>query len=75
MTTNPKERRTARQQAALDRLAEIVRLIHAAKRSLYRAVRDARNAGSSWAEVAQYLGVSTAAAHQRFRDPPKRKRL
>lgn len=43
------------------------RLRHAADALVTELVAEARDQGATWAEVGEVLGVSTQAAHQRYR--------
>ena len=49
-----------------DALAATAALKTAADSIIFELVSHAREAGASWAEIGQALGVSTQAAHQRF---------
>ena len=50
-----------------DRLEAANRLRHAADSLVTELVVEARNAGATWADVGEALGVSTQAAHQKYR--------
>jgi predicted DsbA family dithiol-disulfide isomerase len=52
--------RTARLEAAN-------RLRHAAEALVTELVAEAREEGATWADIGEVLGVSTQAAHQRYR--------
>ena len=50
-----------------DRLEAANRLRHAADSLVTELVVEARIAGATWADVGEALGVSTQAAHQKYR--------
>ena len=54
----------------LDRAVVASRLAKAADRVSRVEVMAARDAGATWAEVAEAFGISTQAAHERFRSGP-----
>lgn len=48
------------------RASQALRLVELAERTLVSAVLYERERGSSWAEIAQYLGIGPEAAEERF---------
>jgi len=55
----------------LERISIIRSQIECLEAELPRVVAESRAAGASWAAIAERLGVSMQAAHQRFRERPK----
>jgi hypothetical protein len=55
----------------LERLSLVQSQIEALGEELPRLVAQSRAAGASWAAIAQRLGVTTQAVHQRFGPRPK----
>ncbi len=55
------------QVTPLDHLGDAVVGLRDAEATRDRAVAAAVTAGATWAEIAGVLGVSTSAAHKRFR--------
>lgn len=49
------------------RLEASARLRHAAEALVAELVAEARRAGATWSDIGETLGVSTQAAHQKYR--------
>ncbi len=58
-------------ESALESIARITDEIAAAHQRLERAVRDARAAGATWAQIGAATGVSRQAAHERWGHIPR----
>ncbi len=56
------------------RLEAAQRLRHAAEALVAELVADARKKGATWADIGDTLGVSTQAAHQKYRWVAERSR-
>ena len=63
-------RAVAGSDSRLDRAVAASVLSKAADRFSRVEVMAAREAGATWAEVAEAFGISTQAAHERFRSGP-----
>ena len=67
MTTAPTPNIHAPTGQPLARVAALTGHIHEMDRQRQIAIHDAMTAGASWAQVAAALGVTTQAAHKRYR--------
>jgi len=63
--------RTDRARAVTD-LLTVKRVLHLATEGRLTAVRNARDAGMTWAEIGSWLGVSEAAVRQLIKRNPDR---
>lgn len=59
----------AKQSAALDLVYDDAAKLREAQRQLWASVTAAKETGLSWSIIADCLGVSTQAAHERFTKP------
>ncbi len=60
--------------ALLDRLDRVVESLKEAEQSLADAVRAARQGGASWGQIANVVGITRQAAHQRWAPGEEAKR-
>jgi hypothetical protein len=60
-----------RTAVALAQLARDAGRHRQAELTLWEAVTRAREAGATWTQIGQLLGVSAQAAHKRFTKPPR----
>jgi hypothetical protein len=58
------------QASPLDGLCESARLSRAVEKLQRHLVSDAREAGRTWTEIGEALGISRQAAWERFSAPP-----